>query len=30
MDRATRAQSWSDWPDLTRPQLAGFDVSPEA
>jgi hypothetical protein len=29
MDRATRAQSWSDWPDLTRPRLAGFGVSPE-
>ncbi len=29
MDRATRARSWSDWPDLTCPRLAGFDVSPE-
>src|SRR5258708_33435018 len=27
--RATRARSWSDWPDLTCPRLAGFDVSPE-
>jgi hypothetical protein len=21
--------SWSNWPDLTRPRLAGFDLSPE-
>jgi hypothetical protein len=21
--------SWSNWPDLTRPQLAGFDLSTE-
>jgi len=30
VDRATRALSWSDWPDLTCPRLAGFDLSPEA
>lgn len=30
MVRATRPQSWNDWPVFARPRLAGFDVSPEA
>ena len=24
-----RNASWSNWPDLPRPRLAGFDLSPE-
>lgn len=29
MGRATQTSSWSDWPDLTCPRLAGFDLSPK-
>ncbi len=28
--RSTGTSSWSNWPVVTRPRLAGFDLSPEA